>query len=93
MTYTGLLGQKIILRIFLAVAEAIPYGCAAFVFGEMWNSTAGIGFMMTVSAATHQLDRGMAGFITLMTMFAALTTLLRWGAKKAAANKFVAVDC
>jgi len=59
---------------------------ALAIFGEMWNSTAGIGFMMTVSAATHQLDRGMTGFITLMTMFAALTTLLRWGAKKVTAN-------
>lgn len=27
----------------LATSEALPYGCAGFTFGEMWNTTDGVG--------------------------------------------------
>jgi len=79
--FTGLRGQGVVRRVALATSEALPYGCAAFVFGEMWNATAGIGFMMTVAAATHQIDKGMAGFVVLMLLFATLTIILHWIAR------------
>lgn len=79
--FTGLQSQGVVRRVALATTEALPYGCAAFVFGEMWNATAGIGFMMTVAAATHQIDKGMAGFVVLMLLFATLTIILHWIAR------------
>lgn len=52
----GFGGLGIVPRVALATSEALPYGCAAFIVGEMWNAIAGIGFMMTVAAATLDLN-------------------------------------
>jgi ABC-type nitrate/sulfonate/bicarbonate transport system permease component len=84
--FTGLRGQAIIRRVALATSEALPYGCAAIVFGEMWNATAGIGFMMTVAAATHQIDKGIAGFLVFIMLFAMLTIVLHWTARNVSFN-------
>lgn len=61
----------------LAASEVLPYGCAAFVFGEMWNSTAGIGFKMTIAAATFDLSSGLAMYLVLFFLFTVTTMLLR----------------
>ena len=68
-------------RIALATSEALPYACAAFVLGETWNATAGLGFMMTVAAATYDVNKGMAGFVVLMLLFAAMHITLHCLAK------------
>jgi ABC-type nitrate/sulfonate/bicarbonate transport system permease component len=57
------LTDSVVPKLALATSEALPYGCAAFVFGEMWNASDGVGFMMTVAGATYQTDRGMTAFI------------------------------
>jgi ABC-type nitrate/sulfonate/bicarbonate transport system permease component len=48
----------------------------------MWNATAGIGFMMTVAAATYQIDKGMAGFVVLVSLFGMTHIILHCIAKK-----------
>lgn len=80
--FTGLKGRDLMSRVALAASEALPYGCAAFVFGEMWNAIAGIGFMMTVAAATYQVDKGTAGFVVLVLLFGAMHIVLHCIAKK-----------
>jgi ABC-type nitrate/sulfonate/bicarbonate transport system permease component len=79
---TGFDEVSVVPRLALATSEALPYGCAAFIFGEMWNATAGIGFMMTVAAATYEVDKGMAGFVVLVSLFAMTYIILHWIAKK-----------
>jgi ABC-type nitrate/sulfonate/bicarbonate transport system permease component len=88
---TGLAGLRIVPRVVLAISETLPYGCAAFVFGEMWNATAGIGFMMTVAAATQDVNKGMAGFFVLMVLFALTSIALHCIAKKAASTSDLAI--
>jgi ABC-type nitrate/sulfonate/bicarbonate transport system permease component len=79
---TGFNEVRAVSRLALATSEALPYGCAAFIFGEMWNATAGIGFMMTVAAATYQIDKGMAGFVVLVSLFGMTHIILHCIAKK-----------
>lgn len=79
--FTGFSRLRIVPRLALATSEALPYGCAAFIFGEMWNAIAGIGFMMTVAGATYDLNRGLAGFFVLMLLFASIHIVLHCIAK------------
>jgi ABC-type nitrate/sulfonate/bicarbonate transport system permease component len=53
--FTGFNRLSVVPELALATSEALPYGCAAFVFGEMWNATDGVGFMMTVAGALTRL--------------------------------------
>jgi ABC-type nitrate/sulfonate/bicarbonate transport system permease component len=78
---TGLKHEGAVRRLALAASGALPYGCAAVVLGEMWSSTAGIAFEMTVAAATFQYDKAMVGLIVLIILFATLTIALHWIAK------------
>src|SRR4030095_16198407 len=75
-------GVGVMPKLALATSEALPYGRAAFIFCEMWNATAGLGFMMTVAAATYQIDKGMAGFGVLVSLFGMTHIILHCIAKK-----------
>jgi ABC-type nitrate/sulfonate/bicarbonate transport system permease component len=78
---TGFNRLSVVPKLALATSEALPYGCAGFIFGEMWNATDGVGFMMTVAGATYQTDRGMTAFIVLMLLFATIDIILHCIAK------------
>jgi len=79
--YAGLKNQRPIIRILLAIDEALPYGGTAIVYSEMMNATAGLSFVMVVAGATYQTAKGLVGFVTLVFLVATLSTILRSLAK------------
>jgi ABC-type nitrate/sulfonate/bicarbonate transport system permease component len=79
--FWGLRDYGILPRTLLSLDDALPYGAAPIVYGEAMNATAGLSFAMVVAGATHQTANGLASFVTLLFLVAALSTLLRWLAK------------
>ncbi len=77
----GLRNEMFMRRILFALEGALPYGAAAVVYGEAMNATAGLGFVMVVSSATFQLDKGMVAFAVLVLLVALLSAVLRRLAK------------
>jgi ABC-type nitrate/sulfonate/bicarbonate transport system permease component len=79
--FWGLRYYSILPRTLLSLDDALPYGAAAIVYGEAMHATAGLSFAMVVAGATYQTAKGLASFVTLLFLVAALSTLLRWLAK------------
>jgi ABC-type nitrate/sulfonate/bicarbonate transport system permease component len=69
-------------RILLAVDEALPYGGAAIVYGQMMRATGGLVLFVAIAGATNQTAKLIAGFISLVLLIATLSIILRWLAKR-----------
>jgi len=78
----GLRNHPLSYRILLAIDDALPIAFVAMMFGELWASTAGLGFMMTVASATYQTDKGLVGFIIIVILLTAFSAILRSIAKR-----------
>jgi ABC-type nitrate/sulfonate/bicarbonate transport system permease component len=50
-------------------------------FAELFASTAGLGFVMTVASATYQNDKGLAAFFITVVLLAVISATLRWSTK------------
>jgi ABC-type nitrate/sulfonate/bicarbonate transport system permease component len=61
----------------MATDYALPIAFIAMLFAELWASTAGLGFMMTIAGATSQADKGFAGFIITAVLLAGISAVLR----------------
>ena len=77
----GLRNEMFFRRILLALDAALPYGAAAIIYSEAMYAVAGLGFVMVVSGATFQLDKGMVAFLVLIFLVALVSALLRRIAK------------
>jgi ABC-type nitrate/sulfonate/bicarbonate transport system permease component len=78
----GLRNHRWHFRILLAVDDALPIAFIAMVLGESSASTAGVGFVMVVTSATLQLDKGLAGFFITVALLMGISSTLRLVAKK-----------
>ena len=78
----GLHDRAVIYRIPLAIDKALPVAFVAMLFAEAFASTSGLGFMMIAASATSQFDKALAGFLITALLLVALSTILRWIAKR-----------
>lgn len=74
--------RPLIYRLLSAVDDTLPIAFLAMLFGELWASTQGLGFAMTVASATYQHDKGLAMFLLVVAMLAAISAMLRWITKR-----------
>jgi ABC-type nitrate/sulfonate/bicarbonate transport system permease component len=75
--FWGLRDQPLLLRILLAVDDALPYAFIAIVYGEAMYATAGLGFAVVVEAAASQSDKTLAVFLLTLGLLAGLSSALR----------------
>jgi sulfonate transport system permease protein len=78
----GLRKHPLFPRIMLAIDEALPIAFVTMMFGELWASTVGLGFMMTVASATHQTDKALVGFMLVVILLVSFSMTLRSIAKR-----------
>ncbi len=69
-------------KLLLAVEQALPYGFAAILYGEMMSATRGLGFAVVVATATQQPEKGFAIFFITLSLLLVLTTTLRFILKR-----------
>lgn len=69
-------------RILLAIDDALPIAFVAMLFGELYGSTAGIGFMMTVASATYEIGKGLVGLMITVILLATLSFSVRSVARR-----------
>lgn len=70
--------ERLATKLLLAVEQALPYGFAAILYGEMMSATSGLGFAVVVATATLQLEKGFAIFFITLSLLLVLTTTLRF---------------
>ena len=78
----GLRKRPLLYRVLMAIDNSLPIAFVAMCFGELYASTAGLGFMMTVASATHQTDKGLAGFFVTVALLVGISSAVRLVAKK-----------
>jgi ABC-type nitrate/sulfonate/bicarbonate transport system permease component len=66
----------------LAIDDSLPIAFVMMLFAELMAATAGLGFMMTVASATYQIDKGLVGFFITAALLVALSSALRFTAKR-----------
>lgn len=69
-------------RWLIAVDGALPVAFVAMCFGEMYAATAGVSFQMVIASATSQYQQGLAWFFITLALFAGLSTIVRFGARR-----------
>jgi ABC-type nitrate/sulfonate/bicarbonate transport system permease component len=69
-------------RIFLAVDNSLPYAFVGMLFGQLWASTAGIGFFIVMSRANGHRTEALAASVITFGLLVALSFLLRFAAKR-----------
>jgi ABC-type nitrate/sulfonate/bicarbonate transport system permease component len=62
----------------MAMDHVLPIAVVGMLFAELWASTAGLGFAMTVASATYQTDKAISVFLITVVVLAAAFALLRW---------------
>jgi hypothetical protein len=73
----GTWDQALLRRVALAIEAALPMAFVGMLFGELFGSTAGLGFMMIVAGATYEYQKGLAGFLLIAVLILTLSTALR----------------
>ncbi len=84
----GLHEQPFLCKILLAADDALPYAFTAIIYADMTNATAGLGFAVVVAGAAYQIDKGVAVFLLTMVLFVAISSTLRWLAKRLYSSTF-----
>ncbi len=69
--------EPLLCRIFLAVDQALPYGFAATLYGQMMMGTAGLGFATIVASAEVKTEKAFAIFLITLAILFGLSSLLR----------------
>ena len=78
----GLRVRPLLYRVLMAMDNSLPIAFVTMCFGELYAATAGLGFMMTVTSATGQTDKGLAGFLITLVLLVTLSSTLRWVVKR-----------
>jgi ABC-type nitrate/sulfonate/bicarbonate transport system permease component len=78
----GFRDQSSLYRVLVAIDHALPVAFVAMLFGELYASTAGLGFLMVVASATYQYQKGLAGFLIMVVLFVILSSVIRLTAKR-----------
>jgi ABC-type nitrate/sulfonate/bicarbonate transport system permease component len=81
VAYTGTHDMRSITRVLLAIDNALPFAFVAMIFGEVINSTAGLGFSMRVAIALDNPEGALGIAIIICAMFILISMLLRTVAK------------
>lgn len=68
--------------VLVAAEQALPYGFAAVLYGEMMSATAGLGFAVVVAGATSHTEKAFAIFLITLILFNGLSSILRLGARR-----------
>jgi ABC-type nitrate/sulfonate/bicarbonate transport system permease component len=69
--------ERLVTKLLLAVEQALPFGFAAILYGEMMSATSGLGFAVVVATAQLQLEKGFAIFLVTLSLLFVLSTTLR----------------
>jgi ABC-type nitrate/sulfonate/bicarbonate transport system permease component len=64
-------------KVLLAVEQALPYGFAAILYGEMMSATSGLGFAVVMATGRSQLEKASAIFLVFLSLLLVLSTTLR----------------
>lgn len=78
----GLRDQPLVSRILLALDNALPYAFVGMLFGQMYASTAGLGFFIVVSRAQGNRTEALATSLITFGLMVAVSLTLRFAAKK-----------
>jgi hypothetical protein len=66
-------------RLLHAAEKALPFAFVAMFFGEAWNATAGVGFLMVILRTDlHTLQYGIAVSLIALILFGSISGCLRW---------------
>lgn len=76
-TVWALREEPLFCRILLAPEQALPYGFAAMLYGEMMSSTAGLGFAVVVAAPSYQTEKAFVIFLLTLSLLIGLSSTLR----------------
>lgn len=76
-TVWALREEPFMCKTFLAADQALPYGFAATLYGQMMMATTGLGFATVVASATVQTEKALAIFLFTLALLFALSSTLR----------------
>jgi len=74
--------ERLTTKLLLAVEQALPYGFAAILYGEMMSATSGLGFAFVVATAARQFEKAFVIFFITFSLLLVLTTILRFIVKR-----------
>lgn len=83
-TLWGLRNSPPLTRIFLALQSALPYAFIAMFFGELWASTAGLGFFIVVARAVDHRTEALATALIAFALMVAVSVCLTFVIKRLA---------
>jgi ABC-type nitrate/sulfonate/bicarbonate transport system permease component len=78
----GLRDQPFVVRVLLALDDALPLAFIVMALSEVFGATFGIGFMMIVTGATSQAEKGLVGVALALILLIAFSNILRGCARK-----------
>jgi hypothetical protein len=78
----GLRDQPLASRILLALDNALPYAFVGMLFGQLWASTAGLGFFIVVSRAQGNRTEPVATSLIAFGLMVVVSLLLRLAGKR-----------
>jgi ABC-type nitrate/sulfonate/bicarbonate transport system permease component len=78
----GLRDQPLVGRILLALDNALPYAFVGMLFGQLYASTAGLGFLIVVRRAESNSTGALAISLITFGLMVAVSLILRFAAKK-----------
>jgi hypothetical protein len=81
-TFWDLRDQPLSNRILLAVDNSLPYAFVGMFFGQLWASTAGVGFFIVMSRAEGHRTEALAASLVTFVLLVAVSFLLRSAAKR-----------
>jgi hypothetical protein len=74
-------------RLLIAVDEALPYAFLGMVFGELYASTAGLGFLIVVARAQLFIAEAMGTALITFGLLVFISSMLRFAVKRLAVMK------
>jgi ABC-type nitrate/sulfonate/bicarbonate transport system permease component len=81
-TLWGLSDQPLLNRILLAIDNSLPYAFVGMLFGQLWASTAGVGFFIVMSRAKGNGTEALAASLITFGLLAAVSFILRFAARR-----------
>ena len=80
--FRGFRTGSLITRISLALENALPYAFVGMLFGELWASTAGLGFFLVVARATGYETEALAAGLIILVLMLSVSVVLRFVIKR-----------
>src|SRR6266550_473866 len=82
----GLRDQPLASRTVLALDNALPYAFVGMLFGQLWASTAGLGFFIVASRAVGNRTEALATSLITFRLMVVVSVILRLAAKRLGAQ-------